>query len=134
MLKKIRISSSLFLVVLFMLGFYFTGYAAGIKTETQEITVKGKLSLEAFVDANNKPEKAYILYLDRPINVEEDSFAGPTFDVKKLELVLLNKENIHKAKDFINKRIKVVGTLFYGFSAHHHTDVLITVKTIDKED
>jgi len=122
------------LVLLFLIS--IATHSAGFsnqkyKTENQEIMLSGKLTLETYLDANDEPEKSFILYSDKAIGVLEDKFGGPSSNVKKIQLVLMEKKDIAKAKNLINKKIRVVGTLFYGFSAHHHTDVLITVMKIE---
>jgi adenine-specific DNA methylase len=129
---SIRKWNYLILLLTLSLGFYSTTFSnSKYGTETQEVILTGTLTVETFLDANDKSEKAFILYLDKSIDVIEDKFGGPASNVKKLQLILIKSEDINKAKKFLNRKIKVIGTLSYGFSAHHHTEVLMTVKHIE---
>lgn len=72
-----------------------------------------------------------ILVLDHPVNVRgnPDPEAGPNKvsveNVRDMELVLTIPH-----KNMIGKKVIVKGTLFHGFTGHHHTDVLMSVQEI----
>lgn len=72
-----------------------------------------------------------VLLLSKPVNVRGNSDpAGPEEQVsvehvRKMELVLTIPH-----KNMIGKNVIVKGTLFHGFTGHHHTDVLMDVQSI----
>ena len=82
---------------------------------------------------NDAKEYPYILQLDKPINVkaqEGDIMNSDTFDVKEIQVVPLGEEDLKSIKKYLDKRIKIEGTLFSALTGHHHTEVLIEVKSI----
>ena len=69
--------------------------------------------------------------LTKPVNVRGDASpdagdeSNSVGDVREIELVL---KMPHRA--LIGKTVIVNGTLFHAFTGHHHTEVLIDVKSI----
>jgi hypothetical protein len=51
-------------------------------------------------------------------------------DIKTMQLVFRTGEAFQKAKRWIGKQVSVVGSLYHGFTGHHHTTVLLKVKEI----
>jgi len=94
------------------------------------VALNGTVHIEQFFDANDKPEKASILHLDTPIDVLEGEFGGPASQVSTIQLVYLSASKFDRNINYDGKHVKVTGTLFYGITAHHHTQVLVTIKTI----
>lgn len=82
---------------------------------------------------NDAKEYPYILQLDKPINVkaqEGDIMNSDKFDVKEIQVVPLGEEDLKSIKKYLDKHIKIEGTLFSALTGHHHTEVLIEVKRI----
>ena len=82
---------------------------------------------------NDAKEYPYILQLDRPINVkaqEGDILNSDKFDIKEIQVVPLGEEDLKSLKKYLDKHIKIQGTLFSALTGHHHTEVLIEVKSI----
>ena len=82
---------------------------------------------------NDAKEYPYILQLDKPINVkaqEGDTMNSDKFDVKEIQVVPLGEEDLKSVDKYLDKRIKIEGTLFSALTGHHHTEVLIEVKRI----
>jgi Domain of unknown function (DUF4431) len=50
-------------------------------------------------------------------------------DIKTVQLVFRNSEAFQRAKLWIGKKISVTGSLYHGFTGHHHTTVLLKVNT-----
>ena len=48
-------------------------------------------------------------------------------DIKAVQLVFPNSEAFRRAKHWIGRRISVTGSLYHGFTGHHHTTVLLKV-------
>jgi hypothetical protein len=72
-----------------------------------------------------------ILILSKPINVRGNPDPKAAFDrksvedVQEIQLVLTAPH-----KEFIGKTVLVKGALFHAFTGHHHTDVLMDVRSI----
>ncbi len=82
---------------------------------------------------NDAKEYPYLLQLDKPINVkaqEGDIMNSDKFDVKEIQVVPLGEEDLKSVNKYLDKRIKIEGTLFSALTGHHHTEVLIEVKRI----
>ena len=72
-----------------------------------------------------------VLILKVPVNVRGNPRSEESFDrrsvenIKEVQLVLTGS-----SKEFIDKTVLVEGTLFHAFTGHHHTDVLMSVRSI----
>ena len=108
--------------------------------EPAVVELKGKLITKWYYGPPNYGEAPKtdsrellpILLLSKPVNVRgnPDPNAGPpesvtVENIRRMELVLTIPH-----KNMIGKNVIVEGTLFHGFSGHHHTDVLMTVQSI----
>lgn len=118
-----------FLVIIFLLLIFSStrGLAVAEELSTANmVKLSGILSVRNFVDANDKVEKEYVLTV-KPIDVVKDEFGGPVKHVTEIQLVMPRKI---EEKKFIDKTIEVKGVLFYPITAHHHTKVLMEVKSV----
>ena len=110
------------------------------------VKLAGKLTRETFPGPPNyasilkgdRPETVWILDLDNPVCVDEDK-ADPDLnsakkEVQRLQLVFHDGAAYAKYKELVSKRVTATGTLFGGHTAHHHTDVLLTVKSLEKAE
>jgi hypothetical protein len=74
-----------------------------------------------------------VLILSKPVSVRGNPDPKAEFDrqsvkhIRKIQLVLTMPH-----KEFIGKTVLVKGTLFHAFTAHHHTDALMDVRSIKK--
>jgi hypothetical protein len=107
--------------------------------EPTVVQLKGTLSVKTYYGPPNYGENPEsdakealpILILSKPVNVRgnPDPKAGfdrrSVEDVREIELVLTMPH-----KEFIGKTVLVKGTLFHAFTGHHHTDVLMQVRSI----
>jgi hypothetical protein len=103
------------------------------------VELRGKLVTKMFYGPPNfgedpktdSKEVFFILVLSRPVNVRgnPDPNAGPdrvsVEHVREMELVLTIPH-----KNMIGKKVILKGTLFHGFTGHHHTEVLMDVQSI----
>jgi hypothetical protein len=80
-------------------------------------------------------EEQWILALSRPVNVrgnpgpKSDYDTLSVRDISAIQLVLLGDH-----EELTGKNVIVKGTLFHGFTGHHHTDVLMNVQSINRAD
>jgi Domain of unknown function (DUF4431) len=107
--------------------------------EPAVVELKGTLSVKLYYGPPNygenpdtdAKEALPILILSKPVNVRgnTDPKAGSdkqsVEDVQQIELVLTMPH-----KELIGKTVIVEGTLFHAFTAHHHTKVLMDVRSI----
>ncbi|WP_448951603.1 DUF4431 domain-containing protein [Labrys neptuniae] len=80
------------------------------------------------VAEGDSPETAYLLKLDRPTCVaagHTESGEEAVASVDEIQLV-----RIKGATRNMGKHIMVIGDLFPGLTGHHHTAVLLDVKTL----
>lgn len=79
----------------------------------------------------DEKENVYLLVLDKGINIQapkkdlSDGYNGAINNVMQLQLV--NQQSLDA---YLNKDVTVTGTLFGAQTGHHHTDVLLDVKSI----
>jgi hypothetical protein len=106
------------------------------------VTIQGSASLKPAYgppgfgeDPKHDTREDYLaLTLDTPAcmtassKAHTDDVAEP--DIKTIQLVFHNGEAFQQAKQWIGKQISVTGSLYHGFTGHHHTTVLLTVKAI----
>jgi len=76
-------------------------------------------------------ENVYLLLLEKGINIKapkkdlSDGYNAAINNVMQLQLV--NQQSLDA---YLHKNVTVTGTLFGAQTGHHHTDVLLDVKTI----
>jgi hypothetical protein len=103
------------------------------------VELKGRLSVKTYYGPPNYGENPKtdakevlpILILENSINVRGSRNPQIEFDrksVRNLRVIQLVLQMPHK--EFIGKTVLVKGTLFHGFTGHHHTDVLMDVRSI----
>ncbi len=79
----------------------------------------------------DEKENVYLLLLDKGINIQapkkdlSDGYNAAINNVMQLQLV--NQQSLDA---YLNKNVTITGTLFGAQTGHHHTDVLLDVKTI----
>jgi len=87
------------------------------------------------IRGGDEPETYWLLNLPKPICVNQDN-TEPDLNpmqenVRRVQLVL--DPSVYKQYgNLVGKRITVTGTLFGAHTGHHHTPVLVTVKTLQK--
>lgn len=110
--------------------------AACLSYEPSAVELTGTIVRKTFADALDRPETVWVLNLSRPVCVDVDPRAPdinyPQKDVRAIQLVFLDQKMYVTYKDVVGKKAVAKGTLFAGFTAHHHTDLLLTVGTLTK--
>ena len=106
------------------------------------VALHGTLSRKTFAGPPNyedvrkgdKAETFWFLSLVSPICMNEDK-SEPDLDpsrenIRKVQLVLVEVGAYDRVKALVGKKVVATGTLIGGISAHHHTPVLLTIKSI----
>lgn len=96
-------------------------------TETQTVELAGTFGIDVGLDANDVKEHYYFIRLDHPITVWDNVYHLKETNVVKIELAPAFNESLHNYK---GKRVRVKGSLFHSFTAHHHTRILMYVKKL----
>lgn len=100
--------------------------------ELTEVSLNGQIIRGMFVNASGKKEIVWLLKLDVPICVDSggaDSINQKAENITRLQLVLTPRDYKSYQK-YLTKKVSVGGTLFYGHTQHHFTEVLLSVTTI----
>lgn len=82
-------------------------------------------------------EESVYLKLNHPIDVavnqgvpQDDLMNIPEKNVRSIQLVINQNPNPNLIKE--GEHVTVTGTLFHGHTGHHHTAVLMEVKSVNK--
>jgi hypothetical protein len=135
-----------FFVLIVTRGFAETAQVKDwVSYQPKVVELKGTLSVKTYYGPPNygenpdtdAKEALPILILSEPISVRGNADPKAGFDrqsvedIREIQLVLTMPH-----KEFIGKTVFVKGTLFHAFTGHHHTDVLMDVRSLksDPED
>jgi hypothetical protein len=116
-------------LIQFILPIHFIIIDNTFKFEPSKSTISGIIVVETFFDANGKKERSFILKLEYPIKViatPDDILNYTTINVTTVQLTA-SKINFSTYK---NRKVRCTGTFFSAITAHHHTDILMSVETI----
>jgi hypothetical protein len=110
--------------------------------EPSEVNVTGSLIRKTFAGPPNyesvrkgdRPETYWLLKLSGPVCVSEDK-ADPDLNpsqafITQIQLVL-DPELYKSEKPLVGSKVVARGTLFGAHTGHHHTPVLLSVKSIE---
>jgi hypothetical protein len=110
-----------------------------LQCEPATVTIEGSVSLKPAYgppgfgeDPRHDAREDYLaLTLDTPVCVTASSKPQTEdiaeSDIKTVQLVFRNSEALRRAKHWIGKKTSVTGSLYHGFTGHHHTTVLLNV-------
>jgi len=114
--------------------------------EPQESIIVGTLEIQTFPGApgyesianGDAIESCWYLRLAKPVNVlvrqdrknKIDNNSTSTFNVKIIQLVIMDEPLLFKKLLIKNKKVTATGTLFSSFTGHHHARVLMEVHNI----
>jgi len=110
------------------------------------VEIKGKIIRKTYpgppnyesIKRGDRPEVAWLLVLSEPICMQEDEENPATniaqTGISEVQMVFIEADAYKKYKSFVGSEQHVIatGTLFGSVTGHHHTFVLITVKSLSK--
>jgi hypothetical protein len=111
--------------------------------EPAVVTLSGTLVRKTFpgppnyesVKKGDRPETSWFVDLPESVCVNEDR-VDPDLNPKQsgiLEIQLvLQPEQYQQRKEMIGRKVVATGTLFGEHTGHHHTPVLLTVRTLEE--
>lgn len=89
------------------------------------------------VEEGDEKEVSWYLHLEKPVctsNQTDSMVNGPVAPISEVQLVIMEQKQFKEWGSFLGKSVTARGTLFHGFTGHHNTDVLITVKDLTLEN
>lgn len=116
--------------------------AACLDYEPALVTLQGSIALKPAYgppgfgeDPEHDAREDYLAFiLETPVctaaSPKPDTDDVAEADIRAMQLVFPGSEAFRNAKRWIGKKISVTGGLYHGFTGHHHTTVLLTVKDI----
>jgi len=139
-MKKMMITS----IFAVLLSGVFSATAAErpcLKYEPDVVAMQGMVKRVVFpgppnyesVKKGDKPEPYWVLFLPKVICVQgdpKDEFNSET--EKNVQSLQLMDVAYKKDRGLLGKSVVVKGTLMHSYTGHHHTPVLIQVKSIEK--
>jgi hypothetical protein len=130
------------MLCLFIPGAYAQAQEGCLSYNVAGVQLTGTISRKTFpgppnyesVRRGDKPETYWILHLARPICTTATADDEAESSVTDLQLILPlgmpSKDYAHLKKFLGRKDVMVVGKLMHAISGHHHTPVLVEVKTM----
>ena len=103
-----------------------------LQYEPTAVDLEGEIVRKTFVNASGKKEIVWLLKLGAPICVDSagaDSINQKAEKVERLQLVIMPRDYKNYQK-YLAKNVVASGTLFYGHTQHHFTEVLLSVTAI----
>jgi hypothetical protein len=97
----------------------------------KRVVFPGRPNYES-VEEGDEPEPYWVLYLDSAICVngdQKDDFKQAETNIKSLQLLIGDYD---KYRHLLGQKVTVKGMLTHGFTAHHHTPVMLGVRDIKK--
>ena len=140
---RLRLCSGLILLLTGVTGLSQLEPAGCLSYEPALVALHGTLTRRTFAGPPNyedirkgdKAETFLFLNLVSPTCVNEDK-AEPDLNpsqknIRRVQLVLVEAGAHDRVKALLGKSVVVTGTLFGGITAHHHTPVLLMIKSIE---
>jgi hypothetical protein len=93
---------------------------------------KGTLSLGTFEDANEQPEKAFILTLPAPTCLSGPDEMDKVPSADTVHIYSSDETVAQSLKQFVGKSVQVRGNAFGAHTAHHHAPIVMDISEIDE--
>jgi len=92
-------------------------------------TVRGRLTVGRFVDANDRPERPFILRLEKPVCLT-DATLGDVDDTRTIHVFAADARLQAQLRRRVGTTIVVRGKPFARHTAHHHAPIVMDVSAI----
>jgi hypothetical protein len=93
----------------------------------------GVLSLGTFEDANDRPEKAYILTLPGPTCLSGSDETDKVSSAGTIHIYSSDEAIAQSLKQLVGKKVKVKGSPFGAITAHHHAPIVMEITEISAD-
>ena len=102
-----------------------------LQANQDEQMAEGILSLGSFEDANDRPEKAYILTLTTPACLSGGDEMDKVESADTIHIYSSDETVAQSLKQLVGKSVKVKGDPFGAHTAHHHAPIVMEITEID---
>lgn len=110
--------------------------------EPSAVVLQGTIRRHTFAGPPNyesiakgdKPEDVWLLHLTAPLCVSANATWQKERDVSRVQLVFADgPKEYERYRRLLDQKAIVTGTLFHAQTGHHHTRVLVTVRSIKRK-
>jgi uncharacterized protein DUF4431 len=105
-------------------------HAAGCWTADRVETAAGRLTVGRFLDAADRPERAFILTLAVPACLT-DVTIGDVREARTVHVFATDAAIQQRLKRHVGARVVVRGEPFASHTAHHHASIVMKVTGIE---
>jgi hypothetical protein len=110
-----------------------TASAECLKANQNGEVAEGILSLGTFEDANDRPEKAYILALPAPVCLSGADDIDKVSSADTIHVYSSDEAVAQSLKQLVGKKVKVKGNAFRAITAHHHAPIVMEISEIEAD-
>jgi len=110
-----------------------TASAECLKANQNGEVAEGILSLGTFEDANDRPEKAYILTLPAPVCLSGADDIDKVSSADTIHVYSSDEAVAQSLKQLVGKKVKVKGNAFGAITAHHHAPIVMEISEIEAD-
>jgi Domain of unknown function (DUF4431) len=110
-----------------------TASAECLKANQNGEIAEGILSLGTFEDANDRPEKAYILALPAPVCLSGADDIDKVSSADTIHVYSSDEAVAQSLKQLVGKKVKVKGNAFGAITAHHHAPIVMEISEIEAD-
>jgi hypothetical protein len=110
-----------------------TASAECLKANQNGEVAEGILSLGTFEDANDRPEKAYILALPAPVCLSGADDIDKVSSADTIHVYSSDEAVAQSLKQLVGKKVKVKGNAFGAITAHHHAPIVMEISEIEAD-
>jgi len=107
-----------------------SAFAVCLQSGQATTIIEGVLSEGTFADANNQPEKAFILTPLLPTCLLGDENIDAGTQVGTVQIFSSNDQVAQAIKNFVGKDVFVQGTPLGAHTAHHHAPIVMDITGI----
>jgi hypothetical protein len=94
---------------------------------------EGVLSLGTFEDANDRPEKAYILTLSAPGCLSGSDEMDQVSSADAIQVYSSDEAVAQSLKQLVGRNVTVKGNPFGAHTAHHHAPIVMEITEVDSD-
>jgi uncharacterized protein DUF4431 len=103
-----------------------------LKANQDGEVAEGTLALGTFEDADERPEKAFILTPSTPVCLSGPDEMDKVSSADTIHVYSSDEAVAQSLKQLVGKHVKVTGNSFGAHTAHHHAPIVMEVSEIDE--
>lgn len=122
------------LVALLGLAAAATPGCLDVRSGDAPVSLAGRLERRTYTTpgvGSGRPERAYILVLDRPICIDDGGeFDNPRTRFRQVHVYASRDGLERRLRAAVGHRVRVSGSGFAAHTAHHHQPLVVDVRTL----